>query len=244
MNATRATTRLRWLLPATLVAGLIVFFALGLDRYLTLESLARNRDWLRETVARHRVLTVSAFIAVYTLAAALSVPGGAILTITGGFLFGLVPGTVYTVIGATTGATVLFVIAKSSFGESLRARAGGFVQNLEAGFREDALSYLLFLRFVPLFPFWLVNLVPAFLGVSLRTFVIGTFFGIIPGSLVYASVGNGLGAILDRGQTPDLGLIFRPQILLPIFGLALLALVPVAYKKVHQRRKSKEEAHG
>ena len=108
---------------------------------------------------------------------------------------------------------------------------------MEAGFRENALSYLLVLRLVPLFPFWLVNLVPAFLGVKLRTYVIGTFFGIIPGTLVYASIGNGLGSVLDQGRTPDLGIIFRVDILVPLIGLAVLALIPVGYKW-YQARKS------
>jgi uncharacterized membrane protein YdjX (TVP38/TMEM64 family) len=103
---------------------------------------------------------------------------------------------------------------------------------MEQGFRDNALSYLLFLRLIPLFPFWLVNLVPAFLGVPLWTYVIGTFFGIMPGSIVYTSVGNGLGAVFDQGRTPDLSIIFKPEILLPIIGLAVLSLVPVAYKAI------------
>ncbi len=115
--------------------------------------------------------------------------------------------------------------------KGLRRRAGPWIGRLEAGFRENALSYLLVLRLVPLFPFWLVNLVPAFLGVPLTTYALGTFVGIIPGSFVYASVGNGLGAVFDAGGTPDLTIIFEPEILLPIIGLSLLALIPVVYKK-------------
>jgi len=116
--------------------------------------------------------------------------------------------------------------------EVLRRRAGPWISRLEAGFQENALSYLLVLRLVPLFPFWLVNLVPAFLGVPLTTYVLGTFVGIIPGSFVYASVGNGLGSVFDAGGAPDLTIIFEPEILLPIIGLSLLALIPVAYKKL------------
>jgi uncharacterized membrane protein YdjX (TVP38/TMEM64 family) len=107
---------------------------------------------------------------------------------------------------------------------------------MEAGFRENAMSYLLVLRLVPLFPFWLVNLVPAFLGVPLRTYVIGTFFGIMPGTFVYASVGSGLGAILEAGESPDLGIIFKAEILIPLLGLALLALIPVIYKRIKTKR--------
>ncbi len=230
----------RWVLPAALVAGLIAFFALGLGRYLTFQSLEENRSWLLAAVARHYGVMVIAFVALYALATALSLPGATMFTLTGGFLFGLVPGTAYAVTGATIGAAILFVVAKSSFGERLRARASGFVQRLAEGFQRDALSYLLFLRLVPLFPFWLVNLVPAFLGVSLRIFVVGTFFGIIPGAFVYASIGNGLGVILDQGRQPDLGIVLRPQILLPILALAVLALVPVVHKRVSRRGKPKD----
>jgi uncharacterized membrane protein YdjX (TVP38/TMEM64 family) len=106
---------------------------------------------------------------------------------------------------------------------------------MEEGFHENALSYLLVLRLIPIFPFWLINIVPAFLGVALGTYVLGTFIGIIPGSLVFASVGNGLGAVFDAGQTPDLGIIFEPQIIGPILGLAVLALLPIAYRKFRSR---------
>lgn len=244
MRATGAKTWLRWLMPALLVTGLIAFFALGLQRYVTVQSLAANRHWLLEAVARHRVIAVIGFIATYALADALSVPGGAILTISGGFLFGLAPGTIYSVIGATIGTTILFVAAKSTIGESLRARAGSFIGKLESGFREDALNYLLFLRLVPIFPFWLVNLVPAFLGMRLRSFIIATAIGVIPGALVYAAIGNGLGALLQQAKEPDLAIVFRPTILFPLLGLATLALVPVIYKRLHQRRDRKEKGHG
>jgi uncharacterized membrane protein YdjX (TVP38/TMEM64 family) len=169
---------------------------------------------------------------------AFSLPGGAVATIFGGYIFSTVvdgvAGTILAaaivVIGATIGATTLFLAARTGLGEPLRARAGPGLKRMEAGFRENAMSYLLVLRLVPLFPFWLVNLVPAFLGVSLRTYVIGTFFGIMPGTFVYASVGSGLGAILEAGESPDLGIIFEAKILIPLLGLALLALIPVIYK--------------
>jgi uncharacterized membrane protein YdjX (TVP38/TMEM64 family) len=118
----------------------------------------------------------------------------------------------------------------------LRAKAGPAMRRMEDGFRENALSYLLVLRLVPLFPFWLVNLVPAFLGVPLRTFVIGTFVGIIPGSVVYCLVGSGLGSVFDAGETPDLGIIFEPEILAPIIGLAVLSVIPVVYKHLKRAK--------
>jgi uncharacterized membrane protein YdjX (TVP38/TMEM64 family) len=169
---------------------------------------------------------------IYAAAIALSIPGGAILTIAGGFLFGVVAATCYVVIAATFGATILFLIARTALGDTLRRKAGPAVRRMEVGFRENALNYLLFLRLIPVFPFWLVNLVPAFLGVPLTTYIVATLVGIIPGSLVYASVGNGLGAVFDAGGRPDLGIIFKPEIILPIVGLAVLAILPVAYKKI------------
>ncbi len=212
---------------AIIAAGV---FASGLHQYLTFDALKEHRETLLAFVADTGALAPVLFVLVYAIATALSIPGGVILTIAGGFLFGTWLGGFCVIIGATLGAAAIFLIAKTSLGDTLRARAGPWLKRMEEGFRENALSYLLFLRLIPVFPFWLVNLVPAFLGVGLSTFVIGTFFGIIPGSLVFASVGNGLGSVFDEGGTPDLGIIFKPSILGPIVALALLALLPIAYK--------------
>ncbi len=153
------------------------------------------------------------------------------MTLTGGFLFGTVFGTLYNVLGATIGATLVFLVARSAFGEVLQRRAGPALKKVEEGLREDAVSYLLVLRLVPLFPFWLVNLVPALFGISLRAYIVCSFFGMMPGALVYASIGGGLGEFLDRGEKPDLQAVLQPHILLPLIGLGLLALVPVVYKR-------------
>lgn len=220
---------------ALIVLGFAAFFAFDLDRFLSLEALKQNREALLAWRGDHQVLAALAFIAAYTLIVALSLPGAIWMTIAGGFLFGVVGGTIYVVIAATIGATGIFLAARYALSDLLRAKAGPTIRKMEAGFAENAMSYLLVLRLVPIFPFWLVNLVPAFLGVPLRTFVIGTFFGIIPGSAVYTLVGNGLGAVLDAGGKPDLGLIFAPEILAPIIGLALLSLVPVVYKRLRRR---------
>lgn len=220
------------LLPlAVLALGIGAVFALDLDRYLSFSALAENRQALAGWVDGNPVLAPAGFILAYALAVALSIPGAIFLTLAGGLLFGVVAGTLYVVAGATLGATLLFLAARTALGDLLRAKAGPWLAKLEDGFRRDALSYLLFLRLVPAFPFWLVNLVPAFLGVKLTTFVLGTFLGIIPGTLVYVSVGNGLGAVLDQGGTPDLGIIFTPSVLLPLLGLAALSLVPILLKR-------------
>jgi uncharacterized membrane protein YdjX (TVP38/TMEM64 family) len=222
----------RRLLPlGLLVAAWIVFVLAGGYRYLTFSALAQNRDWLCGLVQQWGILAAFVYIMVYAMLVALSVPGGAILTIAGGFLFGTWIGGLCAVIGATLGATAIFLAARGGLG-GLAQRAGRFVGKLEAGFREDAFNYLLVLRLVPIFPFWLVNLVPALVGVRLPTYVLATFLGIVPGTFVYASLGNGLGSLVEE---PDLAILFKPRLLVPIVGLALLALVPVGYK--HWRSK-------
>ena len=219
-----------------LLAGLGLFFALGWHKYISFEVLQENRQNLLDVVAQYGFLAGLGFIAVYAVATAFSIPGGAILTITAGFLFGPFIGAVYVLFGATLGASALFLAARYAFADLLRAKAGPAIRKMEDGFRENAFNYLLVLRLVPLFPFFVVNLVPAFLGVTLKVYVIATFIGIIPGTFVYALVGNGLGAIFDRGEVPDLGIIFQPQILAPILGLAVLAVIPVIYKKMKERK--------
>lgn len=217
---------------ALLLAGLVAFFAFDLDRFLSFEALRENRAFLTEWTSANQLLAIVIYAGVYIVVVAFSLPGGAVMTISGGFLFGPIIGTSATVIAATIGASLLFIAARTALGDVLRAKAGPAIRRMEDGFRENELSYMFVLRLVPLFPFFLVNLAPAFLGVSLRTYVIATLFGIIPGTFVYTLVGNGLGAVFDAGGTPDLGIIFKPEILFPILGLALLALIPVIYKRM------------
>ena len=228
---------------AILVAGLGAFFAFDLDSYLTFETLRENRETLSAWVEQYGIIAILIFVLAYIVMVAFSLPGGTLMSITGGFLFGLINATIAIVIGATIGASILFLAAKTAFGDALKAKLGdgNALAKMEQGFKEDAFNYLLVLRLIPLFPFFLVNLVPAFLGVELRTYIIATFIGIIPGAAVYASVGNGLGAIFDRGETPNFGLIFEPEILLPILGLAALALLPVIYKKFFKSENSSVE---
>ena len=228
------------LLPLGLIIiAIAVVYLTGTHEYLSFEALAENREELAEFVSENKILAVTIYMALYAIAVALSLPGGAVLTITGGFLFGLVVGTISTVISATIGAIAIFLAARTALGNSLKHKVGPWMGKLEDGFRDNALSYMLVLRLVPIFPFWLVNLVPAFLNVPLRTYALGTFFGIIPGSFVFISIGNGLGAVFDRGEVRDMGIIFNPEILLPILGLSALALIPVIYKKC---RKAQEPA--
>lgn len=230
---------IRLLLVAALIAGFAAFFAFDLDRYVSFESLRSNRQMLLDFIDRNGVWAAFLFGALYAVVVAFSLPGGAFMTIAGGFLFGLVGGGLIVVVGATIGATALFLIARTAVGGFLETKAGPFVRKMEDGFRENALFYLLFLRLIPIFPFWLVNLVPAFIGVSTLTYVVATFFGIIPGTFVYAWVGSGLGDLFDAGLSTDalLMTIFQPKFLAPLVGLAALAVVPVIVKKVQARRK-------
>lgn len=225
------------LLPLAILAiAAIGVFASGLHNYLSFEALAEHREILLSLVANHAVLAPLVFIAIYAGATAMSLPGGVILTIAGGFLFGTWLGGLYVVIGATLGAVGIFLIAKTALGDALKNKAGPWMAKMEAGFKENELSYLLILRLVPLFPFWLVNLVPAFLGVSLTTYVIATFVGIIPGSFAYASVGAGLGTVFDQGKAPGLEILADPKVWGPMVALIVLALVPVVYKRFSRKK--------
>jgi len=229
-TARPTSTLLRWLPLACLLGGLAAFFALGLDAYVNFATLARHRAELLRWVQANALLAPLVYIVVYIAAVGFSLPGGVLLTLTGGFLFGPIFGALCAIVGATGGATAVYLAARTALGDRLRAQAGTALQRMQDGFRRDAFSYLLVLRLVPLFPFFLVNIVPAFAGVPTRIYVLATFIGIIPGTFVFASVGNGLGAVFDAGQTPDLGLLAKPEILLPLIGLALLALIPVGYR--------------
>jgi uncharacterized membrane protein YdjX (TVP38/TMEM64 family) len=221
---------------AAIAAALGIVLVLDLNEYLSLDALAANRARLLDQVAKNAVVVVLAFIAVYAVSVALSVPGAAVLTIAGGFLFGTALGALYAVIGATLGSIGIFLFVKTGLGDALATRAGSAVDRLRTGFQDNALGYLLFLRLLPIFPFFIVNLAAAILDVPLRTFAFATLIGIVPGSLVYASIGNGLGYVIDEKMEADLGAIFAPEVFLPLAGLALLSLAPVVYKAIKRRR--------
>ena len=217
---------------AAIALALALFFALGLHRYFSLDTLRENRETLQTWVQGSPLLAVLIFMAVYAAAVAISFPGASILTVFGGFLFGLWPGAPAVIIAATLGAYVIFLASKTALGDVLHKRAGGFIKKMETGFREDELSYMFLLRLVPVFPFWAINIAAGVLGVSSRNFFIGTLFGIIPGSFVYTSIGNAAGAAFDAGEDISLsGILFKPETLLPIIGLAVLALIPIVLKR-------------
>jgi uncharacterized membrane protein YdjX (TVP38/TMEM64 family) len=221
---------------AILAGGLGLFYIFGLDDYLGFESLRDNRAVLLDYVGQHATISALVFALIYIVCVAFSLPGASFLTIAGGLLFGQVLGALYVVVSATIGATILFLIAKTTLGNAFEARMGPWLKKMERGFQDNALSYLLVLRLIPLVPFFVVNLVPAFLGVKLRTFFIATLFGIIPGTFVYAQVGAGLGSIFDSGEAFSISRILTPDIIIALVGLAFLSLIPVIYKIIKARR--------
>ncbi|MGO4914179.1 TVP38/TMEM64 family protein [Pseudogemmobacter sp. W21_MBD1_M6] len=226
-------------LPLIAILVVAVIGAFTLRDYLSFETLAANREALLAFRDSHYGLTVLVFIGVYIGIVAFSLPGATIATLTGGFLFSTFPGALFNMTGATIGATLIFLAARYGFGERLAARmdaSDGTVKKIKDGIDENQWSMLFLIRLVPAVPFFVANLVPALVGVPLRRFVVSTFFGIIPGSVVYTSVGAGLGEVFARGETPDLGIIFEPQILVPILGLCLLAALPVVLKAVRGKK--------
>jgi uncharacterized membrane protein YdjX (TVP38/TMEM64 family) len=216
---------------------LVLFFSLGLNKYLTFSSLKDHSNALITYTNNHFFLATLLFITIYSLAVAISIPGALFLTLAGGFLFGIVWGTLFVLFSATLGATLLFFAVRTAMGEWLAKRATSWVGRMREGFQESAFFYLLFLRLVPIFPFWAVNIVPAVLNVDAKTFIMATFIGIIPGTFVYVMAGNGLSHIFATNQTPNLGIIFDPQILIPLLALAALSLIPVIYKLcIHNKK--------
>ena len=238
----RARFSARRLAPlAVLIVGIVLFFALGLHHHLSFDTLRQNRAELLDFVSQSWWLAAIIYLAAYAGTTAFSLPWCSLLTLAGGFLFGPVIGTVLCVVAATAGAFLLFTIAKSALGDPLRARAqrsvkAGALRRIEAGFQANALSYLLFLRLAPIFPFFIVNLLPAFLGVRPRTYLVATFFGIIPGTFVFCLIGSGLGKIFERGEEFSLENAVTPEIVAGLVALALLSMIPVGYKFWRKRR--------
>ena len=220
-------------LPLIVILAIAAIGAFTLRDYLSFEALRDNREALIAFRDAFYWPTVLAFVAAYVVIVAFSLPGATVATLTGGFLFATFPGALFNVTAATIGATLIFLAARWGLGERLGQKleqSEGAVKKIKDGIDENQWSMLFLIRLVPAVPFFIANLVPAFLEVPLRRFVISTFLGIIPGGVVYTSVGAGLGEVFERGETPDLGIIFEPQILLPILGLCLLAALPIVIK--------------
>lgn len=236
---------------AVLCAATAIVFATGAHRFLSFQSLADQRGALREIVAAHAWTASLAYAGLYVVAVALSVPGAALLTVAGGFLFGWAAGSALAVVAATTGAILVFLAARTSLSDLPRRLAGPRLDRLADGLREGAFSYLMVLRLVPVFPFWLVNLAAALLGVPFATFAATTLIGIVPGTVAFAVAGAGLDdlvagriearrACLDNGGGPcdfdfSIGAVLTPGVLATLAALAVLSLIPIIVKKLGLR---------
>jgi uncharacterized membrane protein YdjX (TVP38/TMEM64 family) len=246
---------LRRLMPLiVLAAAAALILSQGWHNLISFQQLALNQQALQGWINDNLPGALAVYAAIYIVVVALSLPGGAVLTVAGGLLFGWLLGGLATVFAATLGATAIFLIARSSLGEPLAARAGPWLGKFRAGFQESALSYLLFLRLVPVFPFWVVNLAPALLGVSLRQYVLATALGIIPGTFAFAFAGAGLDSVLAAqreafqacqaaraaGDPPcsfqfDPGTLITTELLIAFVALGIVALIPAIVKKLRKQ---------
>jgi uncharacterized membrane protein YdjX (TVP38/TMEM64 family) len=249
----------RWMPVAALIAVMALVYGMGWHEYLSFKTIGLNYESLKAAVDGNLLLAALAYTAAYVAVVALSLPGALIMTLAGGLLFGWQLGAALTVVAATIGATIIFLVARTSFGESLAAKAGPSLAKLRDGFKENALSYLLFLRLVPAFPFFIVNLAPALLGVPLKTYVLGTFLGIIPGTTAFSVAGSGLGSVVEAqnkvyqecleragaaGQTAcpytiDTSALVTNELLAAFVALGLVSLLPIALKHLRGRHAEK-----
>ncbi|MEJ0020921.1 MAG: TVP38/TMEM64 family protein [Acetobacteraceae bacterium] len=219
-----------WPLGLLLVAGATIW-ASGLASQISWANLARHQSSLASWIAEHPLTAPAAFTLCYAVAVAVSLPQASILTISAGLLFGSLRGGALTVAGASAGAIALFLIVRHGFADAVAARGGRLSERLRQALQRDGFSYLLAIRLVPLFPFWLVNLAAALSGMRLIPYAAATVIGIMPVTFIYASIGSGLGQVLAAGEQPDIATVFAPRFLLPLAGLAVLALLPVAWRR-------------
>ncbi|WP_170765017.1 TVP38/TMEM64 family protein [Ruegeria lacuscaerulensis] len=220
-----------------LAVAVVGFFTLG--DYLTFETLRDNREALLSWRDANYWAMAAVFMAVYIAIVAFSLPGAAVASMTGGFLFGLFAGTVFNVFAATVGASAIFLVARWGLGKSLTAKleaSEGTVKKLKDGLRANEISVLFLLRLVPVVPFFVANLVPALVGVKFRNFLFTTALGIVPGGIVYTWIGVGLGGVFDRGETPDVSLLWEPFVIGPIIGLCVLAALPIVIKSIRGQK--------
>ncbi|MFZ2950236.1 MAG: TVP38/TMEM64 family protein [Desulfuromonadaceae bacterium] len=214
------------------IAAVALFFYFDLQRFLTLEALKANRQALLDYHATHRVAMVAGFMALYIVQTTLSLPGAAILSLAAGAIFGSILGTVYANIAATIGATLAFLVARYLLRDAVLNKFGGKLEGINRELETRGFNYLLFLRLVPLFPFFLINLAAGLTRLPLRTFVVGTMVGIIPGGFVYVNAGASLATI------DSLSGIASPRVLGSFALLGLFALLPVLYNKFKGRKKT------
>jgi uncharacterized membrane protein YdjX (TVP38/TMEM64 family) len=215
---------------ALLVLAIITAWAAGLSQAIGWASLARNQALLVTWVASHPITAPLLYLLIYAVAVLLSLPESAVLTMAAGLLFGTLSGGILAVLGSSVGAIALFLAVRYHLTDAIARRRGRFLDSVRMGLRRDGFSYLLAVRLVPAFPFWLVNLAAALSGMRLVPYAAATVLGVIPATFVYASIGTGLGDVLSTGARPDLTVIFAPHILGPLIGLAALAVLPILWR--------------
>ena len=237
MAPPRSNRLKRLWLPIFLLAGLGLFFGLGGQDYFGWQAISRQYAAMKALAEANLLMAALGFLLIYMLAVSFSLPVALPLTLTGGALFGW-PAVGLVLIGATSGAAVVFIAARTVFADLARRRAGPFIARLEDGFTQNAFSYLLALRLIPAAPFWVVNIVPALTRMPLSSFIIATLLGIAPGTAVFVSVGRGLDHVLAAGRTPDLEILASPTIIGPLVALGLLSLLPVLWKRLSARREA------
>jgi uncharacterized membrane protein YdjX (TVP38/TMEM64 family) len=221
----------KWLPLLLLLAALIAVFASWQGGYFTIDSLRAHRQAWVEGVSTHWLLASVLFTLIYFLTTVFFLPTGIFLALVGGFLFSQPWSTLYVTVGSTLGSVVVFLAVKTAFGVSLQKKAAPFMEKMEKEFRKNEVSYLLFLRLVPFFPFFVINVAPAMFGVSLWTFFWTTFIGTIPSSVIFAQMGSGLGAVLDTNEKVSVGDFLTPQVMIGLSALGILSLIPVFLKK-------------
>lgn len=225
-------------LVAIVALAIIAYRVFG--HHLSFESLRQNHEALEGFRDAHYLWAVATFCSVYVAIVALSVPGGAVASLAGGFLFGLFPGMLYSVVAATLGATLIFLVARYGLGAALSRRmeaSHGIAHQVREELMMNEFSFLFVMRLIPAIPFFVANIIPALVGVHIWRFVVTTFFGIMPGTLAFTWLGAGLGEVFSRGQTPDFAIVFKPFFLGPVLALCVAALIPVVVRHLRKPRK-------
>lgn len=220
-------SRYLWLI---LLLSLLLVLIIKLKPELNFAYVKEHQLILQTFINDHYFVAVGCFIFLYIILVALSFPGASFFTVLAGFLFGIYLGTLYVLIGATTGSLLIFLLVRKIFTRFFKSK-NKLPQKMQSGFQKNAVSYLLFLRLLPIFPFWAVNIAAALFNVDLFVFVIITFIGIIPGTLIYVVLGSGLASIFMQNQEPNMLIIFEPKLFIPLALLAIFSLLPIIYRR-------------
>lgn len=222
-----------------IVLGFIIAFIFRIDQFITLSTLNQNQFWLKDQVNHNFINCIVVYTIFYAIITGFSIPGGLVLTIIGGFLFGSVSATIAIEIGATTGATLVFIAVKRGFGDHLLGNISKFIEKFESGFKRNAFFYMLSLRLMPAIPFFIVNIVPGFLGVSLRTYIAATIIGILPATWVYTQLGEGLADVLHQGSISDPKQLLSPATIFALVALGIAALLPILFTGKNKKQDKK-----